>query len=316
MKKLFLAGAAFAALIAGRAMAADLAAPVYAVPVAPIAWSGLYVGLNAGGTWSSANDVTITTLPVRTFGGIPTILISDAGPAAASASGIPGLGRKAGFIGGGQAGYNWQLGSFVAGVESDIQGVVGRGGGSLNRATGVALVGPGAAPSGVPSAAGTPDITTFNASKNLDYLGTVRARFGYLASPALLAYATGGLAYGYVSGSAGFTTCNPAYPGAGLSPTWGASNFFSSTRAGWALGGGLEWMFAPSFTVKAEYLYYDLGSVSTELGTSGSVVLPGSVGAGSPWFTNASTVSTRYSGNILRVGLNYQLGGLPGFPRF
>ena len=277
MKRLFLAGAAFAALIAGRAMAADLRPPVYAVPVAPIGWSGLYVGLNAGGTWSSTNDVTITTLPVTTFGGMPAILTAHGGPAAASASGIPGLGRKAGFIGGGQAGYNWQLGSFVVGLESDIQGVVGRGGGSVNAPTGIALVGPGAG-----TATGTPDLTTFNASKNLDYLGTVRARFGYLATPALLAYATGGLAYGYVSGSAGFTTGNPAYPAIGLSPTWGASNFFSSTRAGWALGGGLEWMFAPSFTVKAEYLYYYLGSVSTELGTSGSVVLAGFGGPDRP----------------------------------
>jgi outer membrane immunogenic protein len=310
MKKLFLAGAAFAALIAGRAMAADLRPPVYAVPVAPIGWSGLYVGLNAGGTWSSANDITITTVPVRTFGGLTETFVTDANPAAASASGILGLGRKAGFIGGGQAGYNWQLGFFVIGLESDIQGVVGRGGGSLNRATGVALVGPGSV------VTGTPDLTTFNASKNLDYLGTVRGRAGYLASPALLAYATGGLAYGNVSGSAGFTTGNPAYPADGLSPTWGASNFFSSTRVGWTLGGGLEWMFAPSFTVKAEYLYYDLGTVSTEIGTSGAVLLPGFVGAGSAWFTNASTVSTRYSGNILRVGLNYQLGGLPGFPSF
>jgi len=150
----------------------------------------------------------------------------------------------------------------------------------------------------------------------LAYLGTVRARFGYLASPTLLAYATGGLAYGNVSGSAGFTTTNPAYPAIGFGPTWGTANFFSATRAGWTLGAGFEWMFAPSFSVKAEYLYYDLGSVTYVLGSSGAVALPGFVGAGSQWFTNASTVSTRYSGNILRVGLNYHLGGLPGFPRF
>jgi outer membrane immunogenic protein len=310
MKKLFLAGAAFAALIAGRAMAADLRAPVYAVPVAPIGWSGFYVGLNAGGTWSSTNDIAISTVPVTTFGGMPEIFITHGNPAAASASSVLGLGRKAGFVGGGQVGYNWQLNSFVAGLETDIQGVIGRGGGSLNASTGIALVGPGSV------ATGTPDVTTFNAAKNLDYLGTVRARFGYLVSPALLVYGMGGLAYGGVSGSAGFTTTNPAYPAIGFSPTWGTANFFSATRAGWTLGAGFEWMFAPSFSVKAEYLYYDLGSVTYVLGSSGAVALPGFVGAGSQWFTNASTVSTRYSGNILRVGLNYHLGGLPGFPRF
>jgi outer membrane immunogenic protein len=82
------------------------------------------------------------------------------------------------------------------------------------------------------------------------------------------------------------------------------------------LGVGLEWMFAPGWSVKAEYLYYDLGAVTTDIGTSGALVLPGFIGAGSPIFANASTVSTRYSGNVLRFGLNYQLGSLPPFPRF
>jgi len=73
-------------------------------------------------------------------------------------------------------------------------------------------------------------------------------------------------------------------------------------------------MFAPSSSVKVEYLYYDLGSVTAAIGTSGSVSLPGFVGQGLQWFTNASTVSARYSGNILRVGLNYTFGGIPGIP--
>jgi outer membrane immunogenic protein len=83
-------------------------------------------------------------------------------------------------------------------------------------------------------------------------------------------------------------------------------------RVGWTLGGGLEWMFVPGFTVKAEYLYYDLGSVSAEIGVSGPVVLA----AGLPGFSNASTLSVRTSGSILRVGLNYQLGDIPALPRF
>src|SRR6516162_8066392 len=139
MVRLLLAGAAFAALIAGRAMAADLAVRSYAVPAPPVGWSGLYVGANAGGTFSNANNLTITTSPQASFGGLPAI--EDANAAAASASGNFGAGRQAGFIGGGQAGYNWQFGSFLAGVEADIAWIVGRGGGS-NGATGVGLVGP------------------------------------------------------------------------------------------------------------------------------------------------------------------------------
>ena len=307
MVRLLLAGAAFAALIAGRAVAADLAVAHYAVPVAPVGWSGLYVGVNAGGTWSSGNDVTITTIPVTVVGGPPAA--ADAIAGAASASGVFGS-RRAGFIGGGQAGYNWQLGSFVAGLEADIGYVVNHGGSALNGATGVALVGPASA------APGTTDLTTFTVSRSLSALGTLRGRAGYLVTPALLAYATGGLAYGSVSGSAGFTTSNPAYPAIGLSSPWGVSNVFSAVRAGWTLGGGLEWMFVPGFTVKAEYLYYDLGHVNAAIGVSGPIVLAGFPGAPSPWFTNASTISARASGSILRVGLNYQLGDIPALPRF
>jgi outer membrane immunogenic protein len=307
MVRLFLAGVGFAALIAQHAMAADLAVRSYAVPAPPVGWSGLYVGANAGGTWSSANNLTITTSPQANFGGLAAV--EDANAAAASASGILGSGRQASFIGGGQAGYNWQLGSFLVGVEADIQWAVGRGGGS-NGATGVGLVGPDSA------APGTTDLTAFTASSNLTVLGTLRGRAGYLVSPALLAYATGGLAYGSISGSAGFTTSNPAYPAIGQSSPWGVSNVFSAVRAGWTLGGGLEWMFMPGFTAKAEYLYYDLGSVTADIGTSGSILLAGFPGAPSPWFTNASTISVRTSGSILRVGLNYQLGDIPALPRF
>jgi outer membrane immunogenic protein len=188
-------------------MAADLAVRSYAVPAPPVGWSGLYVGANAGGTFSSANNITISTIPQTSFGGVP--VITDANAAAASASGSFGVGRQASFIGGGQAGYNWQLGSFLVGAEADVQWVVGRGGGS-NGATGVALVGPGSL------APGTTDLTAFTASSNLSFLGTLRGRAGYLVAPTLLAYATGGLAYGSISGSAGFTTSNPAYLALGL----------------------------------------------------------------------------------------------------
>jgi outer membrane immunogenic protein len=99
--------------------------------------------------------------------------ISYGNPAAASASGSPGLGQDGRFIGGAQFGYHGQFNSFVTGLETDIQGVVGRGG-SVNGAVSFGPVSP---------ATGTADVTTFTASKHLDYLGTVRSRFGFLVSP-------------------------------------------------------------------------------------------------------------------------------------
>jgi outer membrane immunogenic protein len=73
----------------------------------------------------------------------------------------------------------------------------------------------------------------------------------------------------------------------------------SDTRAGWTIGGGLEWMFAPCWSLKAEYLYYDLGTVTlntTLIQLSNIGVING----------NANISSTaHYNGNIVRGGLNF-----------
>ena len=74
-----------------------------------------------------------------------------------------------------------------------------------------------------------------SANANLSWFGTVRGRLGYLITPTLLIYGTGGFAYGQVD-------------------AWG----FSSTHTGWTAGGGVEWMFAPHWSAKVEYLYVNL----------------------------------------------------------
>ena len=66
MKKILLAGVAFTALIAGPAIAADLARPVYRAPVAVVAapawnWTGFYIGGNLGGAWIDENVATTNT---------------------------------------------------------------------------------------------------------------------------------------------------------------------------------------------------------------------------------------------------------------
>lgn len=283
------------------AFAADMPLKAKASPPPPIvSWSGWYVGANVGGNWVG-DPVDVVTTPVSSFGGSPAIITTHGAPAAASATGTLG-GNRSDLMGGGQVGYNWQSRFWVGGIEADIQGFARNG--SLTGSS-VALVGPGS------GATGTADNTAFTGSKSLDYLGTVRGRLGFTATPAVLVYATGGLAYGRVSTSAGFSTVNNAYPGIGLSSTWGTGSSTSFTRAGWTVGGGLEWMFAPHWSVKGEYLYYDLGSVAHGLGSSGSIVLPGFGGAGSPWFTNSSIASTRFNGSIARVGINYAFGGGP-----
>ena len=65
-------------------------------------------------------------------------------------------------------------------------------------------------------------------------------------------------------------------------------------------------MFLPNWSAKVEYFYYDLGSVSFGQSLSGSVInRPNDPRYGQAWWLNASQVSARFNGNIVRAGLNY-----------
>ena len=99
-------------------------------------------------------------------------------------------------------------------------------------------------------------------SDKLDWFGTVRGRLGFLATPTFLLYGTGGLAYGRVASATvnSFTATPDIYTGS-----------TSTTRAGWTAGAGGEWMFAPNWSAKAEYLYVDLGTVGYNVACSNGV---------------------------------------------
>ena len=106
----FIAGAAFAAVLStGVAFAADMPAKSPAAEPA-YQWSGCYTGLNAGGGVSASNFTT--TVGAGTF-----LVGSD--PATISNDGT-GSGSGSNFLGGGQAGCNWQSGTVVAGLEGDF----------------------------------------------------------------------------------------------------------------------------------------------------------------------------------------------------
>jgi outer membrane immunogenic protein len=216
---------------------------------------------------------------------------------AASASGV-NTGNNVGFIGGGQIGYNYQFyNSLVAGIEADIQGVASSGA-SRSASRVIPVVGStiGDSFTGVQSARG-----------NLDFLGTVRGRLGWLAMPNLLLYGTGGLAYGGVSLRTTSTVYssgpNPDYLAI---PASGGVNF-TNTQVGWTAGGGVEWMFMPNWSVKAEYLYYDLGTMTQNF----SMIANDAFSTGAPvQFFNPNAiyggqVRARINGNVVRAGVNY-----------
>jgi outer membrane immunogenic protein len=178
--------------------------------------------------------------------------------------------------GGGQVGYNYQIQNWVLGIETDIQWSGQKG--SLD----FVCVGCGTGPSNI----------TGSFSQKLKWLGTLRGRAGITVTPTILAYVTGGLAYGGVKTDGSVT--GVTIPGPVATTTFSSS----TTKTGWALGGGIEGIVSGNWTAKLEYLYVDLGTVS-----------------GGPFATTAidtirvpvnASFSSRVTDNIVRVGLNYK----------
>jgi outer membrane immunogenic protein len=193
--------------------------------------------------------------------------------------------HPSGFIGGGQIGYNYQLTpNWVAGLEADFQGADVKGNASVAPFTTL-----------IPGLGNT--VSSFGAgSQRLDWFGTVRGRLGWLPVDPLLVYATGGLAYGHVKTDVSFS--DTLLPNNFNGSTTASG---STTRAGWTVGGGLEWMFSPRWSLKAEYLYYDLGDV-----TLNSALSPIETGSGLVETTVNIQSTAHYAGNIARGGVNYK----------
>jgi len=99
----------------------------------------------------------------------------------------------------------------------------------------------------------------------IDWFGTVRGRFGYPMGPVLF-YATGGLAYGEVNRN-GNVAGQTNFVLGGTVNNFAGSYSASSTRAGWTAGAGIEGMLSRNWSVKAEYLYMDLGNTTDTFST-------------------------------------------------
>jgi len=274
----FIAGAALVAFgLAGvsAASAADLPArtytkaPVYVDP--GFNWSGFYVGGNVGYSWGRSNNSETLSRATTGVGLVTSTANNDVD----------------GVIGGGQFGYNWQSSNWLFGLETDFQGSGERGSALF---TCVACANDGT------------NITS-SLTQKLDWFGTARARAGFLATPTLLLYGTGGFAYGEVKTSGSVT-------GTGLAgtPLTVAFPGTSSTRSGWTAGGGIEGRIVSNWTWKLEYLYMDLGRVSAGPIVATGILVPGpSIGAVS--------YSSHFTDNIVRVGVNYLFNG-PAVARY
>ncbi len=274
MKSRLLRSVAWMALMTSPAVAADLSfkAPQAAPVSGPVPnWSGFYVGLNAGGALARSGDpsTTASCAPAPGFGtsyfGCPDALsVAAAGTGSMS---------KATFVGGGQAGYNWQVNAVVFGGEIDFDSFHVR----LSRqGTGV-----------LPTLGGPFAITT---SASTDALFTARGRIGW-AFDNLLLYGTGGLAETRLNASNSYTDAGLGAGGTGAG-AWNAS----ATKVGWTAGGGLEWALNRNWSVKAEYLFVKFGSINASGTVTGTAIGYGS----------AISTSTDLTASIARAGVNYK----------
>ena len=260
MNRILLAGVGLA-ILSVSAHAADLAnrrsQPLAPIAVAPaFTWTGIYAGVNAGYGWSGSDR--------SNFSGNPAAL------AFVNAGTLP-LGyssKKSGFVGGGQLGYNYQVGQFVMGVETDIQYI-----GAKKTATFV-----------------LPNGTNGSFKQDSSYLGTLRGRLGFTPVDRLLVYGTAGLAYGNTGVSGGLTA--PSLAGA---PQWYGTK--SETKVGWTAGAGIEYALTNNITTKLEYLYYDLGKSDTALGAVNAAAIASGAVPG---------IRSENKGQLVRAGLNYK----------
>jgi outer membrane immunogenic protein len=275
VKPFILGSVALVATFAGQAFSADLggAPPPVAVPVAapaviPVAasygWTGWYVGGNIGygltrATWGNNADPTVAW---NDPGGVVGF-----GPFAAGGGFQFRNPKPSGVAGGGQIGYDAQIGNWVLGAVAEFDGL------------------------GLKASSTT---VTAAASEGLsaqeNWLWTLRARAGFVPTPNLLVYLSGGVAYGQVNNALNFQFLPP-------STSYIASS--TSTKVGWAAGVGIEYKMTTHWSVGLDGLHFDLGTTTvTGLETAAATGLP--VGAAS------LSVTQRFSADLLRGVMNYR----------
>lgn len=311
MKKQFSYTVAILALVTGSALAADLPSIKSAPVTAPAPmWTGFYAGLNIGYGFGTSNSITTSGVPydpwAQAQGTSPRWAERSQAFSAANSSSFSIT--QAGVLGGGQIGYNHIFASrYLLGFETDFQGSGISGSGSQYSIITDELY------YGVTDTSNRNTLGGGAVSIGVNWLGTVRGRVGYLITPHLLTYGTGGLTYGDV-----YANVSPAAYSAftiksggtqtpyGVSPAASFAGNQNSVLVGWNAGGGFEWMFMSNWSVKAEAIYYNLGSQTVSNGlATGSANYPKLLGGKESGWALFSNTKINYAGLIARMGVNY-----------
>jgi outer membrane immunogenic protein len=274
---------AIAQMTSFAALAADLPpAPSYVkAPVAtPVYnWTGFYFGGHIGGGWEQQTFNDPAGWTVLNAANFQTgLFASGPGPSKVSSNS---------FLGGLQAGANYQIGSLVLGSEFDVSWT------HFNNAF------TGTLPK-IPIAANAPVIGNESFTSQSHWIATATTRLG-VARDNWLFYGKAGAAWTGTNNAVSLTETFP-----GLTPTTLAGTL-SDTRVGWTVGVGIEWAFARNWTTRLEYDYADFGTKLENIPVAGTNSFPpvAPIAANLP-ITISQSVST------VKWGVNYKFD--PGFP--
>jgi outer membrane immunogenic protein len=227
-------------------------------------WSGWYLGATAGGNWGDGSHHFFGT------SGNGALVLPPADVTSINALSTS-KGNGAGFAGAIEGGYDYRSTSVLAGIETDIGflNLDQSRSGTFQSAITQPIVPPP-----------PPVNVTIGQKTTTDWLWTIRPRLGYITGNWLL-YATGGLALADVKLMTAYSdTAGNA-----------ATNSHSSTKTGWTLGAGVGYALSHAFSIKAEYLYVDLGTVSS------TAIIPNGYGS--------LTSTTEARSHLIRAGIDY-----------
>ena len=286
--KLAIAGtAAIGALaFAGAALAADLPARTYtkAPMMSPVfSWTGFYVGGHVGAGWGTTES-NLDVGKTLVSNGIDPISLALVLPLAQT--------QMSGFLGGVQAGYNWQSGIMVFGIEGDFSGADIKG--------------------------NAPCLLILNCGTKVDWTADITGRLGATVGDRALLYVKGGAAWINRKFSIGNSVAVAGGGGGGgpFAVTDGDGGVFSAggaingsvtnTRLGALLGAGIEYSVTSNWSVKLEYDYMDFGSqnVNVPVVASGGYCYPAGVCHSGSFAFNAN-VNLKDAVNTVKVGANY-----------
>lgn len=264
-------------LLAAPAMAADMAVKAAPVPMAvPYSWSGLYVGLNAGGGW--ANECW----------SLKGAFIVGFDPPLSE-----GCHDATGAVVGGQIGYRYQVNSLVFGIEAAGDWANLRGSNRSAIFDGI-------------NAAISPNAINLVNSTRVNAIGMFTGQVGYTITPALLLYAKGGAAITDNTYSGSLSVTGPNIPAGFPNPL--LTDTGKEIKFGGVVGAGLEWMFMPGWSVGAEYNHLFMGSRDVGLHLTNAPFAAGGgvnlLGAGSP--SRHESISQDI--DMVTVRLNYAFG--------